>query len=76
MKVTTKGQVTIPQHIRKHLGVEPHTEVEFSIDNGVVILVKADGSSSNSNRRSRFEAYRGSNSQGLSTKEWMNSTRT
>lgn len=75
MKVTTKGQVTIPQHIRRHLGVEPHTEVEFSIRNGVVILMKATSLNSDASGRSRFEAYRGSNSQGLSTDEWMSATR-
>jgi AbrB family looped-hinge helix DNA binding protein len=32
MKVTTKGQVTIPQEIRNRLGIYPGTDVEFSID--------------------------------------------
>ena len=31
MQITTKGQVTIPQHIREQLGLLPHTEVEFEI---------------------------------------------
>lgn len=75
MKVTTKGQVTIPLHIRRHLGVEPHTEVEFSIRNGVVILAKANSLDTDADGRSMFEAYRGSNSQGLSTEEWMTATR-
>ena len=30
MRVTTKGQVTIPKHIRDHLGIGPGSEVEFS----------------------------------------------
>ena len=31
MKVTSKGQVTIPQHTRKDLGINPaETEVEFA----------------------------------------------
>ena len=29
MRVTTKGQVTIPQHIREKLGIFPATEIEF-----------------------------------------------
>ena len=29
MRVTTKGQVTIPQHIREKLGVTPATDIEF-----------------------------------------------
>src|SRR5881275_553416 len=31
MKITSKGQVTIPQEIRNRLGLLPHTEVEFEI---------------------------------------------
>lgn len=31
MRITTKGQVTIPQEIRERLGLLPHTEVEFSL---------------------------------------------
>ncbi|ETW99727.1 MAG: hypothetical protein ETSY1_13980 [Candidatus Entotheonella factor] len=27
MRVTTKGQVTIPQHIREKKGITPHTDV-------------------------------------------------
>jgi len=29
MKVTTKGQVTIPVDIREKLGITPETEVDF-----------------------------------------------
>ena len=32
MRITSKGQVTIPQHIREKLGLLPNTEVEFEID--------------------------------------------
>lgn len=38
MRVTAKGQVTIPRHIREQAGLLPMTEVEFSIQDGVVIL--------------------------------------
>jgi AbrB family looped-hinge helix DNA binding protein len=31
MKITIKGQVTIPQEIRNQLGLLPHTEVEFEM---------------------------------------------
>jgi len=31
MQITTKGQVTIPQEIRKRLGLLPHTKVEFEL---------------------------------------------
>jgi len=42
MKVTTKGQVTIPARIRDYLGIYPHTNVDFRIAGGRVILVKPD----------------------------------
>ena len=29
MKITSKGQVTIPQELRERFGLLPHTEVEF-----------------------------------------------
>lgn len=41
MRITTKGQVTIPQHIRHAAGFLPHTEVEFELDGVDVRIVKA-----------------------------------
>ena len=43
MKVTIKGQVTIPQNIREKLGITPATEVDFIEENGRVFLVKKKG---------------------------------
>lgn len=40
MRVTTKGQVTIPQHIREKSGITPATEVDFLEERGRVFLVK------------------------------------
>ena len=31
MRITSKGQVTIPQAIRERLGLLPNTEVEFDV---------------------------------------------
>ena len=42
MRVTTKGQVTIPQHIREKMGITPHSEVDFIEEDGRVILVRRD----------------------------------
>jgi len=42
MRLTTKGQVTIPQGIRKQLGLLPWTEVEFDVvDDSVRIRKRA-----------------------------------
>jgi AbrB family looped-hinge helix DNA binding protein len=43
MRITAKGQVTIPQHIRERAGLLPMTEVEFAIENGMVTLRAAGG---------------------------------
>ena len=42
MRITTKGQVTIPQEIRELAGFLPHTEVAFVMDGGDVRLIRAD----------------------------------
>jgi AbrB family looped-hinge helix DNA binding protein len=41
MKITTKGQVTIPLEIRRRLGLLPHSEVDFVIEGDAVRLRKA-----------------------------------
>ncbi len=41
MRVTTKGQVTIPQEIRERLAIHPGTEVEFTVEGNAVKLVPA-----------------------------------
>jgi len=43
MRVTAKGQVTIPQPIREKLGITAYSEVEFREQDGRVYLVKTGG---------------------------------
>ena len=38
MRITSKGQVTIPQAIREKAGLLPNTEVEFEMKGGRVFL--------------------------------------
>ena len=68
MRITTKGQVTIPLAVREHLGRLPHTEVEFTIRGDTAILTKADG-----RRRGRklVDQMRGRGSVRMSTDEIM-----
>ncbi len=40
MQITSKGQITIPKHIRDFAGLQPHTEAEFVIEDGRVFLDK------------------------------------
>ena len=42
MRVTSKGQVTIPQDIRRLAGLLPGSEVEFQVRDGMVILQKVE----------------------------------
>jgi AbrB family looped-hinge helix DNA binding protein len=43
VRLTSKGQVTIPEDIRHRLGLLPHTEVEFDVvGDGVLIRKKAN----------------------------------
>lgn len=41
MRITSKGQVTIPIEIRERAGLLPETEVEFEFDGEVVRIVRA-----------------------------------
>jgi AbrB family looped-hinge helix DNA binding protein len=43
MRVTSKGQVTIPIEIRERLGIQPNTEVRFVVQGKRVTLEKVTG---------------------------------
>ena len=43
MRITSKGQVTIPLEIRQRLGLLPETEVEFEVVGKAVRIRKARG---------------------------------
>jgi antitoxin PrlF len=73
VKVTRKGQVTIPKAVRDHLGIKPGSKVEFELAEDRRIFVRKVGK-----RRvppSRFERVRGSATAGLTTDEIMALTR-
>jgi AbrB family looped-hinge helix DNA binding protein len=46
MRLTSKGQVTIPQDIRERLGLLPNTAVVFDVVGDAVRIRKAPGSRS------------------------------
>jgi AbrB family looped-hinge helix DNA binding protein len=46
MRITTKGQVTIPQAFREALGLLPQSEVEFELDGDSARIRKARNSTS------------------------------
>ena len=41
MRITSKGQVTIPQEVRERTGLLPNTEVEFVVEGMDVRIVKS-----------------------------------
>lgn len=41
MRITSKGQVTIPADIRAQAGFLPHTEVDFTFDGDTVRLIRS-----------------------------------
>ncbi|MBY5335237.1 AbrB/MazE/SpoVT family DNA-binding domain-containing protein [Rhizobium leguminosarum] len=43
MRVTSKGQVTIPRDLRKLVGIEANSEVIFSIEGGKLVLSPKNG---------------------------------
>ncbi|MGL5116535.1 MAG: AbrB/MazE/SpoVT family DNA-binding domain-containing protein [Beijerinckiaceae bacterium] len=56
MRVTSKGQVTIPQHIRERHGLLPNTEIEFVEDAGGVRIVQAQQLSTSQRQRGQAVA--------------------
>ncbi len=72
MRVTTKGQVTIPQRIREKLGILPSSEIDFVEEKGRVFIVKKKGRSPG---ESPFRRLRGIATVKMSTEEIMRLTR-
>ena len=78
MRVTTKGQVTIPIEVREKLGIFPGTEVEFSVNGNAVSIVKAkrrDGKLSRGERIVERIRGKGSANLDLTTDQLMALTR-
>jgi AbrB family looped-hinge helix DNA binding protein len=73
MRITSKGQVTIPVEIREKAGLMPGTEVEFVVDRGSVLIKKAEGGKRESRGERAVRLLRGSATRklGMSTDELM-----
>jgi AbrB family looped-hinge helix DNA binding protein len=75
MRITSKGQVTIPVEIREQAGLLPHTEVDFEFDGEVVRIVRAANRKTD-NRGARLVAHlRGRGDVAMSTDSIMALTR-
>jgi len=71
MRVTTKGQVTIPRSVREVLGIVPETEIDFVEDHGRFYIVK----SSQPKSMGRFAKFRGIATAKMSTEQILGLTR-
>ena len=75
MRITSKGQVTIPREIREQAGLLPETEVEFEYDGQTVRIVKARTSRKASRGERLVTKLRGRGDVSMSTDEIMALTR-
>jgi len=80
LRVTEKGQVTIPKHIRDKAGIRPGTEVDFRLEDGRVVVLKRLANESVRRKRGReildyLDRMRGTANSGLTTDEIMEMTR-
>jgi len=73
MRITSKGQVTIPQDIREKAGMLPHTEVEFVLEDGRVYVRKLKAEAGRG--RALVRRMRGRGTVAMSTDEIMRLTR-
>ena len=56
MRVTSKGQVTIPRDLRDMFGIEANSEVIFAVDGGKITIVPKDDRSRDDDRQ-RLERF-------------------
>lgn len=75
MRVTSKGQVTIPLEIRERFGLLPSTEVEFVARKGSVYLVKSTKPAGPGRGQTIVQRLRGQASVRMSTDEILALTR-
>ena len=75
MRITSKGQVTIPQELREKAGLLPETEVEFLYDGKVVSIVKAAQSKKRTRGQRLVEGMKGRGDVAMTTDQIMALTR-
>lgn len=73
MRLTSKGQVTIPQKMREQMGLLPSTEVEFKMTKAGILIRKAKESKSFGKKL--IQHMRGRSTAKMTTDEIMALTR-
>ena len=69
MRITSKGQVTIPQTVREKAGLMPGTDVVFELDGSTVRLVKVTEGGRQTRGQKLVEGLRGRGDFKMSTDE-------
>jgi AbrB family looped-hinge helix DNA binding protein len=75
MRITSKGQVTIPVAIRERAGLLPGTEVDFELASDGVRIVRAKAPKGETRGERAVRLLRGSATVKMSTDEIMALTR-
>jgi AbrB family looped-hinge helix DNA binding protein len=75
MRITSKGQVTIPAEIREQAGLLPHTEVDFEFDGKAVRIVRAHNRKKDGRGSRLIAQLRGRGNVAMSTDAIMALTR-
>ena len=75
MRITSKGQVTIPQDVREQFGLLPHTEVEFVVEDDGVRIIKASRPGGETRGQAIVSRLRGRATVSMSTEEILALTR-
>jgi AbrB family looped-hinge helix DNA binding protein len=71
MRITSKGQVTIPHEVRERFGLLPATEVDFVVKGNDLHLVKAKQGKKPTRGEMLVSRMRGRLKSGMSTDEIM-----
>jgi AbrB family looped-hinge helix DNA binding protein len=71
MRITAKGQVTIPQDIRERAGLMPGTDVAFEVEAGFVRLFKVRAGGPPTRGQQLVETLRGRGDFKMTTDEIM-----
>ena len=56
MRVSEKGQVTIPKHLRERAGIKPNSEVSIRLEGSRVVVEALDGNEQRT-QRERVERF-------------------
>lgn len=80
MRITSKGQITIPKAVRDRAGITSATELDVLIQDGKIVIEKIALDDQEKRRRMRefeewLERVRGTGDSGLTTDEIMEMTR-